>query len=295
MNVQRSFIVRGSLFGTMGFHMLDPFFSALKAALFPARCLGCGAIFHPSSGSVGGVTVNTVPAPDPVQASSFEKLMPPFLCSTCIGGYLPVLPPLCPVCGLVFSGRVGENHLCEDCMRNPRPFRMARAAGIYEASLRTVIHRLKYGGKIQLAGPLGRLLLATFFRFWEKDSVDMVVPVPLHIKRFRQRGFNQAYVLIRKWAGLLEETADRPAAIEITRRVLARNRRTRPQTGLGRMGRIENIKHAFSLTGAVDVTDRRILLVDDVMTTGATVAECTKVLIEGGARYVDVLALARAA
>jgi len=266
----------------------------LKEALFPARCLACGVIFRPLNGSVHEMTVKTAVIPDFVQAPTFEKLMIPFLCGTCMAGYLPVQSPLCPVCGMMFNGQVGEDHPCEDCIRKPRRFRMARSSGIYDASLRTVIHRLKYGEKIQLAGPLGRFLLTTFFRFWAKDSIDMVVPVPLHIKRFRERGFNQAYLLIREWAGLLEKSADRFAEIRITHRALERHRRTQPQTGLGRMRRIENIKHAFRLTGAVSVTSQRVLLVDDVFTTGATVEECTRVLLEGGARRVDVLTLARA-
>jgi ComF family protein len=157
-----------------------------------------------------------------------------------------------------------------------------------------VIHRLKYGEKIQLAGPLGRLLLTTFFRHWKLGEIDMVVPVPLHRHRFKGRGFNQSHLVVRGWAELLAKATDGVATIRISYRSLVRHRRTRPQTGLGRKERIENLRHAFSLTGAVNLTDQRVLLVDDVLTTGATLEECTKVLLDGGAAHVDVLTLARA-
>ena len=163
---------------------------------------------------------------------------------------------------------------------------MARSVGIYERSLRTMIHRLKYGGKLQLARPLGKVLMATFLRYWDNDDIDLVVPVPLHRNRFRERGFNQAYLLVREWDGL-------SAGGRIAPRTLIRHRPTRPQTGLGKRGRIENIRDAFALSGGVSVTGKRVLLVDDVFTTGATAGECAGVLIEGGASRVDVLTLAR--
>jgi ComF family protein len=187
---------------------------------------------------------------------------------------------------MVFGSREGADHLCENCIRSPQRYRKVRSAGIYEGSLKIMIHRLKFGGKVQLARPLGQILIQTFFAYWDAADIDLVVPVPLHKTRFRKRGFNQAYLLIRNWAGL-------PTGVRIAQQALVRHRPTRPQSGLGKTGRMENIKNAFILSGDTTVADRRVLLVDDVFTTGATAVECTGVLLGGGARHVDVLTLAR--
>ena len=255
---------------------------ALMETVFPAKCAGCGELFHARH------------PPEP--ASDFGQLMGPFLCKDCCGTYSPVRPPLCPVCGSMYEAREDEdeNHPCEACIRSGRVFRRARAAGIFDSALKTVIHGLKYTGKIQLARPLGRLLLGAFCQFWDKGGVDLLVPVPLHMARFRQRGFNQAYLLIRRWAALSRQPDSPLAGVRIARRAIRRVRRTLPQTGLGIRGRRNNMRGAFRLTGEIPVTGRRILLVDDVLTTGATAEECARVLMEGGARHVDVLTLARA-
>ena len=173
----------------------------------------------------------------------------------------------------------------------PGRFRRARAFGVYDRTLMALIHRFKYGGAIQLAAPFGDLLFYTLISCWKTDRFDMVLPVPLHAQRMRRRGFNQAYLMIRQWdryKKVLSVPYER-----IARDVLLRIRKTDPQTGLGRQKRVANMKNAFQLNPAADVTDLRILLIDDVYTTGATVNECARVLLDGGARHVDVLALAR--
>ena len=278
--------------------LLHPWVHALQEALFPAKCLACGAIFQLAPGT-GGRAANPAAegthGPGPWQPATFNEVMAPFFCRDCIRGFRPVGSPLCPVCGTVYPGRDQADHWCEDCIRSPRRFNMARASGIYDRSLRTAVHLLKYRGKIQLAGPLGRLLFASFIRFWAPDRIDLLVPVPLHRRRLRQRGFNQAWLLIREWERLLAGMGNGQPRIRTAPRALVRHRRTPPQTGLDKNGRRENMKHAFCLSGEVPVADRRILLVDDVFTTGATAAECARVLHDdGGARTVDVLTLARA-
>jgi ComF family protein len=148
------------------------------------------------------------------------------------------------------------------------------------------IHRLKYGGKTALARPLGALARATFCQSWNAGSIDLLLPVPLHMKRLRQRGFNQAYLVNKKWAA--------QEGIPFDGFALSRSRWTEPQTTLARAERRKNVRGAFSLLHPDGVKGQRILLVDDVFTTGATVNECARVLMKGGARWVDVLTLARA-
>ena len=194
--------------------------------------------------------------------------------------------PLCSRCGMVFKSREGEDHLCGRCLEHPGVFTRARAAGIYDHTLRIAIHALKFKGRVHLAAPLGELLFDTFQQYWSAADIDVVAPVPLHRNRFRRRGFNQAYLLVRRWR--------LPAGTDIVRDLLVRNRATPPQTGLDRRQRRMNIKNAFSVRRPGRITGKRVLLVDDVLTTGATVNACAGILIQDGAARVDVLTLARA-
>jgi ComF family protein len=193
-----------------------------------------------------------------------------------------------------FKSRQGQDHRCGECIISPKKFRMARAPLVYEPIMTEVIHCFKYRGKIQLAQPLGELLLTAFMLFWDKDSIDAIVPVPLHPKRLRNRGFNQAYLLIRDWPSMAASRFFDPLPWRIERDVLIRKVPTGPQTALGRSDRAVNIKNAFELTGQEKITDKRILLIDDVYTTGATASECAQLLLNRGAQQVDVLTLARA-
>jgi ComF family protein len=189
----------------------------------------------------------------------------------------------------MFKGRSGVDHLCGRCLEQTPPFHMARAAFAYDRSLVDVIHCFKYKGKTRLAGPLGVLLWRTFCRFWGDETVDLILPVPLHGKRLRQRGFNQSDLLVRGWKNL----ARRPDLPPIASGVLRRTRTTRPQAGLGRREREANIRAAFRVRYPDRVRGRHVLLIDDVITTGATVGECARQLLASGAGRVDVLALAR--
>lgn len=170
---------------------------------------------------------------------------------------------------------------------------MARSVGIYDQALLAVIHCFKYRHRVNLARPLSLLLLHTYCRFWQERPMDMVVPVPLHRHRFRERGFNQADLVLRPWKDpAWQQVLPRPLAIRAN--IIKRIRQTLPQTGLGRKDRQHNLKHAFKLNNVDTVKDKRILLVDDVYTTGATVNECARIFKQAGAERVDVLTIARA-
>jgi ComF family protein len=292
--------------------MLIRITKAFKQAIFPMRCLVCGSFFHPEqhrSGDLGtwvpganssiisrGVIEKTVLSTDyslDKTPKVFEKLMFPFLCPTCLSEFLPVESPKCSRCGIVFISRQGEDHVCGECIASQKRFQIARSAGVYKYTLMAVIHCLKYKEKIQLARPLGALLFAAFLRFWDKKSVDVIVPVPLHAKKLRMRGFNPSFLLVKNWARIAESSNSKLPDIPVEINVLERRRWTEPQTGLGRKERLANIKNAFKISDYSKIAGKKILLVDDVYTTGATVNECAKVLLKGGAGHVDVLTLAR--
>ena len=277
------------------------FTRALAEVLFPSRCMACGSFFNITAGAGGQTGHRHAQEKIPERGSAISSMssdrqafyngdLGAFVCACCAHRFAEVRSPLCPMCGAVFKSREGEDHICEACIRSPRRFHTARAAGIYKGTIRKLIHRLKYNGKIQLARPLGRVLHTAFSRFGDASAIDSVIPVPLHIRRFRERGFNQTYLLVRDWTRL---SAQPRVRYRILPRALVRHRPTLPQSGLGRKMRIQNVKNAFSLSRGTDVGGQRILLVDDIFTTGTTVEECARVLLKGGAERVDVLTLAR--
>ncbi len=273
-------------------------YEVLKEVLFPSTCLVCGSFFTVNSEmnrrlSHGDIDEQFFCTRSP--KDSFNFLLFPFLCSACLSGFTPVESPICSQCGYMFNSRIGEDHLCGDCLESSKHFRVARSIGVYDRTLMELLHRFKYQGKIQLARPFAILLLAALLRYWgNKKGIDLVVPVPLHLKKLRTRGFNQAYLLIREWDRIAGRFHIEIPYQRIDRELLLRKKWTEPQTGLGRNKRITNIKHAFGLSQTAELDSLRILLVDDVYTTGATVNECARVLLEGGAGQVDVLTLARA-
>jgi len=300
------------MFKLLHFEIGSRIFSAFEKALFPARCMVCGSFFHSNvSRNVclpkkefkdkNSLALDYMQDSQEQRVASclksdykFDRLFSPYLCSTCLVRYASVESPICIRCGIMFKSREGDDHLCGDCIKEPKRFKIARASGIYDLTLVKAIHCLKYRGKIQMARPFGMLLFAAFIRFWDIDKIDLVVPVPLHLKKLRERGFNQAHLLIRNWKRLAMDLKIVIPDIMIDGNILVRSRWTEPQTGLGRKKRMKNIKNAFKINDCSRIAGKRILLVDDVFTTGATVNECAKTLIGDGAKRVDVLTLARA-
>jgi ComF family protein len=297
-------------------NMLIRIANTFKQALFPTRCLVCGSFFHSAPHKIFDLETGAMGADRSTIARGFiekpghspalgtyysdnlskifEKIMTPFLCPICALGFLPVESPQCSRCGMVFKSRQGEDHVCGECLDSPKRFQIARSAGIYKHTLMAVIHCFKYKEKIQLARPLGILLFTAFINFWDKMSMDLIVPVPLHVKKLRMRGFNPSFLLVKDWERIAKYLHVELPDIPVDINVLDRKKWTEPQTGLGRKERLANIKNAFHLKNDSKITGKRILLVDDVYTTGATANECAKVLLKGGAEHVDVLTLARA-
>ncbi len=296
------------------------FTEAMKEAFFPTRCLVCGSFFRNSrqknrslktfvqilnsweQGSFGfkkffqkpDLTKEHAEKCLGMGAKTFVALMSPFLCANCAGTYLAVESPICSICGAVFKSREGEDHHCGECLNAPKRFRMARSAGVYDNVLMAAIHCLKYKEKIQLARPLGVLLFMVFFRYWNMANINLIVPVPLHKRKLRSRGFNPSFFLVKEWALIAKSLNRALPAIPVAVDILVRKRWTKSQTGLGRKERMQNIKNAFDVSDSSKVKRKNILLVDDVYTTGATANECAKVLMRAGAARVDVLTLARA-
>lgn len=273
---------------------------AVVGAVFPNRCLVCGDVSLRTPKLGEDVSGDGPRGNGPYVRSrnpDIEHRLNPYVCPSCSVQFFPIRSPICNQCGIMFGDRDGEDHLCGDCIQRPKRYRKARALCVYERTGLELIHALKYRGKIQLARPFGALLYATFIQHWKEGEIDTVIPVPLHIERFRERGFNQTYLLVRDWSGLC--LTARPAddglpAIHLDRESLVRERKSDSQTGSGREKRIANVENVFTVRDRSKVTGKRILLIDDVYTTGATVEACARILLRNGAEHVDILTLARA-
>jgi ComF family protein len=256
-------------------------------ALFPSRCLICKEFFHHYNFS------------DPVRIDqtemiklSFNKVMGRFLCAHCVQDFSKVESPKCCICGFMFKSRDGEDHICGKCINNSLKYRKARAYGLYDRSLRKSIHLLKYYRKTYLAEPLGMLLFSTFIQNWDLEDIHVIIPTPLYAGRLKKRGFNQTFQLIRKWPEWLKKPGVDHHHIIINQDILFRKSKTRAQVGMSRKERIANIKDVFEVRDHSKIEDKNVLLIDDVLTTGATANECVKTLIKNGAKNVDVLTLA---
>ncbi len=203
-----------------------------------------------------------------------------YLCNCCWAKIKLIEEPVCSRCG-----RPSALSICSSCKTKRYYYRTARAAGIYEGILRECIHLLKYGKKVCLAKPLGKLLKELMGNDGNLRKADLLVPVPLDKRRYREREFNQSH--------LLAKAVNRYFKIPISSRNLRRTRTTLPQTQLNRKQREENVRGLFRVAKAKEYRGKVILVVDDVFTTGSTVNECAKVLSRAGAQEVHVLTVAR--
>ncbi len=206
----------------------------------------------------------------------------------------PITDEVCSICGeRVFSCYAGQEadglRRCPICRRIERPFGRAVAYGSYDGGLRELIHLLKYNGVRPAANVLGRMLAEAIAGLEPEFGPGeiLVIPVPLYRGKRRQRGFNQAELIAR--AALKYQAGQ----LDLVTGILERTRDTHSQIGLTSHQRRENLRGAFAVARAAEVTGREVLLVDDVYTTGATAAECAGVLRRAGAAQVWVATVAR--
>jgi ComF family protein len=181
--------------------------------------------------------------------------------------------------------------LCPECAFEAPPFDRAAAYGAYTNGLRELIHLLKYEEVRPAAKVLGRMLSEAV------DSLELsgdvvLIPVPLHASKMRQRGFNQSELIASESLRHLNRSENSKFILELA--AMKRRKDTPSQVGMTREARAENLRGAFGVTSRAVVRDKQVLLVDDVLTTGATVSECTRVLRRAGAKCVWVATVARA-
>ena len=226
--------------------------------LYPRRCVGCGV-------------------------SSPETFR--YVCWDCWSASARVEPPFCDCCGDPVSGAVDHDFICYSCSAEKPAFDRARSAARYDGVVGEALRQLKYEKALWLAPDMAELLHNCLEAEYPDRTFDLLVPVPLHHVRRRARGYNQSAVLAHE----LSRRMGRPSVPNLLRRI----RPTTTQTNLTAKQRLSNVVGAFQYRKEKQLAGRQVLLVDDVMTTGATVNACAKALKAGGAASVHVITAAR--
>ncbi len=216
------------------------------------------------------------------------------ICLNCWTSIKLIRKPYCFKCGIPLKPKssipskleVDRNKglACNRCRSKKYQFAFARSLGEYEGSLREIIHYYKFGRKSYLSEPLADLMMKTLDIKNIFGNIDVIIAVPLHRKRRKERGFNQAYLIARRLGNKLH--------IRVEGRVLLRIKKSMPQMDLPAHQRERNVMGAFKVMKAKRIRGKRILLIDDVMTTGATVNECAGALMKAGSKDVCVLTIA---
>lgn len=231
----------------------------ISSVVFPPQCPGCSDI------------------PD-----SAEEI---FFCAKCQEKIHFIQGAVCPVCGTNFPDSPAESHICGDCADQRPYFSSARAVFSFETVILDAIHRFKYKRDFFIGETLASSMADFPFPDMVFSQYSLILPVPLHIKRLRERGFNQSLILAR--------AIGKKRKIPVDFSLLKRHKFTETQTGMHKNERKLNIKDAFEVTDTKKVAGQNVILVDDVYTTGATVNECAKMLLKAKADRVAVLTLAR--
>ncbi len=236
------------------------FFRQLLNVILPPRCILCGKILSERNG----------------------------LCSECFNTIRFVSEPLCARCGRPFSETTADlsrPQLCGTCLQQKRPiFALRRFAFVYDDASKPLILGFKFLDKTQNAEVLANMLWRAGKDIWSARP-DLLVPVPIHYRRLLQRKYNQSALLAKYLA--------RQTAVPVDYFSLKRTQNTVPQVQLSGKARRQNLRHAFTVAKPQNIKGRKIVLIDDVETTGSTLLECAKALKKAGAAEIYSLTLAR--
>src|ERR1700737_1084805 len=207
------------------------------------------------------------------------------VCAECWAKLSFIAPPFCPRLGIPFVYDPGPDRLSMEAIADPPAYQRARAAVRYDDVARTLVHALKYQDRPDLPPAMGRWMARAGRELL--DEADVLVPVPLHWRRAWSRRYNQS--------GALARAIERQSSVKVRGDVLRRVRATEQQVGLSRPQRASNVQGAFKVSAdrQSEVQGRRVILIDDVLTSGATVDACARALLRAKAAQVDVLVFAR--
>lgn len=238
------------------------------------------------SRAIHPVTVTVFPSFCRLCGRALEAPGEKIICTRCLDRVEFHHGPVCPVCGRFYHQAAAAGHLCGQCLERQPAFSRHRSLGPYSGRLKELILLFKYKGCESLSRVLALMAYEHLAEDGLFEGLDFILPVPLHRKREKHRGFNQAELLGRALSGLSD--------IPLLPRVLIKVRNTPAQVSLEAAEREKNLRGAFEVRKAGKIAGRTVLLVDDVYTTGSTLKECATELLRAGAREVRALTMARA-
>ncbi len=228
------------------------------SVFLPPRCIKCGTILSQDDG----------------------------LCPDCFNEINFISAPYCQKCGQPFEAAPSSSKmLCVSCLQKVKtPFRLSRSAVHYDDSSKPLLLSFKFHDRTDNAKTLAKWLNLAGQDIW-KEGVDLIVPIPLHYTRLMKRRYNQS--------GLLAAELGKMTGLPVDYTAVARHKKTRPQVEFSGHERIKNVKGVFSVKHPEKIKGKRIVLIDDVMTTGSTLKECALAMLSAGAKSVDALTVAR--
>jgi len=235
----------------------------ISLLLFPHVCLNCGTVINDECADLFGL----------------------HLCFKCKSQIFLLEPPFCTQCRTPFKSKASVSHLCWRCEQKRPYFDVLLSPFLYEGMIESIVAGFKYGKTGRSGRVLGNMLGNFFISQREIDQDMVLVPVPLHPKKERKRGFNQTVILAKGIREVLN--------VPLKNSLIERIKDTKSQTGLSFKERQENLKDAFVVKDKSQIKGKKILLVDDVATTGSTINECAKVLKKAGAEEVIGVVIAR--
>lgn len=254
--------------------LFQKYIQIFEQLVYPLKCLKCNVYIDPDKA-----------VPNTLQTCFCDHCM--------LEGFYPIEHPFCTKCGIRFHQGFQENHLCETCLKTPLKLDQVRAFAEYKGIIKDAIPLFKYKSKLSFAKVFENLLFQTFLHHYADSQIDLIIPMPLHRVKLRERGFNQAYLMIRNFLKYYKKEFKTEPEWRIDTDSLVRIKKTNPQTGFDIEQRKKNLNKAFQVKKKSRIKNKNILLIDDVFTTGATCNEAAETLLKNGAEKVQALVLAR--
>jgi ComF family protein len=226
--------------------------------ILPPRCLNCGKVINNDDA----------------------------LCVECLKKINFITAPYCKKCGKPLEHNISNDLVCGECLNTTKRscFRISRSAVIYDEFSKKIILDFKFASHIENKKLLANWMFLAGTDIWKKDC-DVIIPVPMHFTRFFKRRYNQSAIIAKELSKLCK--------IDVMYDVLKKGKYTKPQIECTSKQRIKNLKDAFYIENSEKIKGKRIVLIDDVYTTGSTLKECAKTLLKAGAKSVDTLTIAK--
>ncbi len=255
----------------------------MEKLIYPDICISCKDFFQNEKNVDYNIT----------EKKSFEDIFCDFLCSKCSKKYEEMGESICNKCGMKIVGIKKDSGVCENCLGKKKAMPRIRSVFVFNDSVMDIIHMFKYNELVNLDIKIAYFILKSFLSLYSEEACpDYIFPVPMHSSKLRKRGYNQSWLMVYMASKLaLKNYLEFP---EARKDILLKSIATSSQTGFNAEERKKNVADTFIIKDTSLIAGKKILLVDDVVTTGSTIDECSRILFEKGALSVDAITFARA-